>query len=207
MRRNPLLFRFFPLVFVSVLLASCATTSKIETNKNAAYSDFLTKLYIVMDIGDWVISRDTSSDPKKATLKDFRLDESLISSLEKKFQDRGITTKSNFVTELDTNPEQIAKDRTDFSADREMMVKLSGGKTLDGKHLLKGIFDARILDTSDQSAEHYPIVWRAKVTAEGGQVYVGAFIPLPVNPEKVVDSIITGLQTDGLIAAQPAKAN
>ncbi len=182
---------------VTIALASCATTSTIETNKSAAYTGLLTRLHIVVSIGDWTISR---PDPQKPVWTESRLDESLAAILEKKLRDRGVTTKSTWVTELDINPSQVAADRTDFGADREMSIGLRGYASLDGKHLLKGTFDATIQDTSDLAAEHFPIVWRAKVLADGGQVYLGAMVPLPIDPEKVADTIISGLQTDGLIA-------
>lgn len=189
-----------------MVLAACATTSRIETNKNAAYTEVLTRLYIVMDIGDWMISRNTSSDQNVAW-KESRFDGALIASLEKKLQERGIVTKSAFVTALDIDPHRTAKDRTDFHADREMTVRLPSFASLDGKHLLKGLFDATIHDTSDEATNPLPIVWRARLVVDGGQVYIGMMVPLPIDPEKVADAIIAGLQADRLIPGLQAKAN
>ena len=104
------------------------------------------------------------------------------------------------MTELELNGDQTTRDMNDFGADRAMIIQLSHGSTYDNKHLVKGIFDVSILDTSDMSVEHYPMIWRAKVTAEGGAGYSRE---LDVDPGKVIDSILNGLQTDGLIAPLP----
>ena len=61
---------------VFVLLASCATTSTIETNKNAAYTGLLSKMFIVVDIGDWKYSYNTSSDVQKPQWKEVLFAES-----------------------------------------------------------------------------------------------------------------------------------
>ena len=171
----------FILALAAVLsFVSCATVS-IESNKDPANSEVINRIYVVVDTGDWKWDAET-------LLGDY-----LARNLEKKLQENGIDTRARRLTGLELNEDQLKREVDDFGTTKIMEVRLTDGIVDKYKNLVQSTYDISIQDTSKNTK-----IWRAKVTDEGG-----------MDVDKVIDSIISGLLTDGLITAPvaPTKSN
>ncbi|MFI5368266.1 MAG: hypothetical protein ACHQ1F_04560 [Spirochaetia bacterium] len=180
------------LLFV-LFLASCATTTvSVEKNKNPAFDELLTRLFVEVDAGDWKCSYNAGSSDSPVW-KEIALADYLTAAIEKKFQENGVDTKAIRLNQVDVDQVQIMKEINEFGA-AVMEVHLTEAVVTPDRYVLHGIFDVSVHDISDKSA-----YWRAKITADGGKSYI--FYPVAIDQSKVVDSIVSGLQKDGLIAA------
>ena len=186
MARNLKYMLALPLI---LSIFSCASTASIESNKNPAYNDVLTKFYIVVNLGDWKIM-----SPGVVDLADY-----LTKNLVMRFQKNGIETKASRVTGLEISNDQITKEIKAFGSDRVMEIQLTSGaasRAVYGNFLERGVFDVSIHDVLDNT-----LVWRAKITAETG------FSGVAISADSIIESIISRLQADGLIAQMPIKSN
>lgn len=179
------------LAFVLVL-TSCATTATIETNKSPAYDEQLSKLYILVNVGDWEYEGD-------------KLGDYLAANLEKKLQENGILTKASRVSGVELDEDRYKKEMGNFGATRMMDIELSGGVVNPSNEVVHGTFDISILDVSNIDASKYPMAWRAKITVDGGHNMNGTY-SFAANPDKVLESIISALQKDGLVKQGPAES-
>lgn len=71
-----------------VLIVSCATTATMETNKDPSFSGPVTKLYVIVDVGDWQYGVD-------------KLRDDVATGLQKALPQNGIDTKVNQVTGIE----------------------------------------------------------------------------------------------------------
>ena len=177
---------------IVLFLASCATTTvSIEKNKNPAFSELLARLFVEVDVGDWKCSANTGST-ESPVWKEIPLGDYLTGAIEKKFQENGIDTKAIRLNTVAVDQQEIMKEIDDFGATDVMEVHLTEAVVTPGRYVLHGIFDVSLRDKSDGS-----LIWRAEITADGGKSYI--FVPVAMDQTKVVASIISGLQKDGLM--------
>lgn len=178
------------------LIASCATTSNVETNKSTSFSGPVTKLYVVVDVGDHPTQGGKFSDV-------------LAADLQKDLQQNGIESKVAAVSGLELSGNQYQKEASDFGATQIMAITLAQGAVSANNSLLQisnndqltqGVFDVAIVNATDNS-----ILWRAKISVRGGGTLTNFTEGGPIDPAKVSEGIISGLQKDALIAA-PAKS-
>lgn len=180
-----------------LFLAACATTTvSMEQNKNPAFGELLTKLFVEVDAGDWKCSYNAGSSDSPVW-KEVPLGDYLTAAMEKRFQENGIATRAIRLNQVDVDQIQIMKEISEFGAN-VMEVHLTEAVVTPDRYVLHGIFDMSVHDISGKY-----VYWRAKITADGGKSYV--FYPVAIDQSKVIDNIISGLQKDGLIGA-PAPA-
>ena len=176
-----------------LFLASCATTTvSVEKNKNPAFDQLLTRLFVEVDAGDWKCSYNAGS-ADSPVWKEIPLADYLTAAMPKKLQENGVDTKAIRLNQVDVDQVQIMKEIDEFGA-AVMEVHLTEAVVTPDRYVLHGIFDVSVHDMSGKSA-----YWRAKITADGGKSSL--FYPVAIDQSKVVDSIVSGLQKDGLIAA------
>lgn len=181
------------------LLAACATTTvSLQENDNPAFSGPLTKLFVEVNVGDWKCSANTGT-ADSPVWKEIQLGDYLTAALEKRFQEYGIDTKAIRLDDVNVSQDQIKKEISDFGATRVMQVQLSEAVVSPSRYVLHGIFAVFIQDIPSSN------YWRAKITADGGKSYI--FVPVAIVQSKVIDSIISALQTDGLTKQSPTKSN
>jgi len=199
------------LVPVSCITITSVTTVSIETNKDPAFGKLLTKLYVVVNVGDYNCEYNTGSPEKplswdeyKQVVKEAPLGDYLTATIEKKFQENGIKTKVMQVTGVELGKDQIIKSNNEIGASEVMLIQLTDGLVFSNGIVFHGIFDVSIRDISTEA-----MIWRAKITADGGKGKAGMYAYTGgVDPNKVVDSIISALRKDGLLATPaPAKSS
>jgi len=177
-------------LIIVLFLASCATTTvSVQKDKNPAFSELLTKLFVEVDVGDWKCSYNAGSTDSPAR-KEIPLGDYLTAAIEKKFQANGIDTKAIRLNKVAVDQQEIKKEIDDFGANRLMEVHLTEAVVTPSLYVLHGIFDVSV--KSDKS-----LIWRAEITADGGKSYI--FVPVAIDQSKVIDSITSALQTDGLM--------
>jgi hypothetical protein len=177
---------------IVLFLASCATTTvSIEKNKNPAFSELLTKLFVEVDVGDWKCSANIGSTDSPSW-KEIPLGDYLAGAIEKQFREDGIETKAIRLNKVAVDQQEIMKEIDDFGATKVMEVHLTEAVVTPSLYVLHGIFNLSVRDKSDGS-----LIWRAEITADGGKSYV--FVPVAIDQSKVIDSITSALRTDGLM--------
>jgi hypothetical protein len=178
------------------LIAACATTSNVETNKSASFSGPLAKLYVLIDVGDHPTQGGKFGDV-------------LATDLQKDLTKNGIDSKVVSVTGLELSADKYQKEASDFGADQMMAVGLAQGavstnnslvQMSNNDQLTQGVFDVSIASAADNS-----ILWKAKITVKGGGTLVNFSEGGPIDPAKVSEGIIAGMQKDALLPAAPAK--
>jgi hypothetical protein len=189
------IFAFSIVLFV----AACATTTvALQENKNPAFTGPLTKLFVEVDVGDWKCSANTGTSASPVW-KEIPLGDYLTATLEKTFREYGIETKAIRLDNVNIDQDQAKKEISDFGATKVMEVQLSEAVVTPNRYVLHGIFDVSIHDIPSSN------YWRAKITADGGKSYI--FVPVAIVQSKVIDSIISALQNDGLLKQSPTKSN
>ena len=184
---------------IVLLLSSCATTTvSLQETKNQAYSEPLAKLFVEVNVGDWKCSANTGTSDSPVW-KEIELADYLTGTLEKTFQEYGIETKAIRLNDVNVDQDQIMKEISDFGATKVMEVQLSEAVVTPNRHVLHGVFDIWIQDMTNS------IYWRAKITVDGGKSYI--FYPVAIVQSKVIDGIISALQSDGLVKLSPTKSN
>ena len=184
---------------IVLFLASCATTTvALQESKNPAFTGPLTKLFVEVKVGDWKCSANTGTSASPAW-KEIQLGDYLTATLEKTFQEYGIDAKAIRSDDVNVDQDQIQKEISDFGATKVMEVELSEAVVTSNRYVLHGIFDVSIQDIPSSN------YWRVKITADGGKSYI--FVPVAIVPSKVIDSIISALQSDGLVKQSPPKSN
>lgn len=170
-----------------VLIVSCATTATMETNKDPSFSGPVTKLYVIVDVGDWQYGVD-------------KLRDDVATGLQKALPQNGIDTKVNQVTGIELDPDGFKREMNDFGTTIVMLVKLVDGTVDREKEVAHGVFDISIQNLSSNYT-----LWRAKIILDGGSLYNGQAIAM--DPAKLIESIVAALQKDGLITVAPAKSS
>ena len=184
---------------IVLFLASCATTTvALQENKNPAFTGPLTKLFVIVNVGDWKCSANTGTSATPVW-KEIPLGDSLAATLEKTFQEYGIDTKAIRSDDVNVDQDQIKKEISDFGATRVMEIQLSEAVVTPNRYVIHGIFDVSIQDIPSSN------YWRVKITADGGKSWI--FVPVAIVQSKVIDSIISALQNDGLLKQSPTKSN
>lgn len=178
-------------VSIVFFLAACATTTvSLQQHENPAYSGLLTKLFVEVNVGDWKCSANTGTSDSPLW-KEIQLGDYLTAAIEKRFQENGIETKAIRLNDVNVDQDQIMKEISDFGATKVMEVQLSEAVVTPNRYVLHGIFDVSIQDMPNSP------YWRAKITADGGKSFI--FYPVAIDQSKVIDSIVSALQTDGLM--------
>jgi hypothetical protein len=170
----------------------------LRENKNPAFRGPLTKLFVEVNVGDWKCSANTGTSASPAW-KEIQLGDYLTATLEKTFLEYGIETKAIRLNDVNVDQDQIMKEISDFGATNVMEVQLSEAVVTPNRYVLHGIFAVSIQDMPNST------YWRANITADGGKSYI--FYPVAIDQSKVIDSIISAMQKDGLITASvPTKS-
>jgi hypothetical protein len=169
---------------ISCLIISCVSVS-IESNKDPAYSEYIEKMYVIVETGDLTIFV-YSDDPFSGTV-DLPAAEYLQNIIEEKFREVGIDIKAVAISGLELDKGEIEEDIRDFGARTVMSLQLTE-YVLDQyrqPRLLK--FDATILDLT-----LYRNVWRAKISSPSL-----SFSAL----DAVIDEIISTMRNDELLTS------
>jgi hypothetical protein len=150
-------------------------------------------------VGDWKCSYNAGS-AQAAELKEIFLGDYLVTTIEKKFQENGIDTRAIRLNQVQIDQDQIINDIKVFGAAAVMEVYLTGAVVTPNRYVLHGVFDFSVREAADNT-----IYWRAKITADGGKSYV--FYPVAIDQSKVIDGLISALQSDGLTKLSPPISN
>jgi hypothetical protein len=170
----------------------------LQETKNQAYSESLSKIFVEVNVGDWKCSANTGTSDSPVW-KEIQLGDYLTGTLEKTFQEYGIDAKAIRLNDVNVDQEQIMKEINDFGATKVMEVQLSEAVVTPNRHVLHGVFEVSIQSMPNS------MYWRAKITVDGGKSYI--FLPVAIDQKKVIDSIISALQVDGLVKESPTKSN
>jgi hypothetical protein len=100
-------------LFVLAFIVSCASTSSFETNKNPSFNEPITKLYVIVDVGD---------HPTQGG----KLGEVLATDMQNALQQDGIDSKAVAVTGLELNGDNY-KEISDFGANQALVITLTQG--------------------------------------------------------------------------------
>jgi hypothetical protein len=179
-------------VALVLLIASCATAPLLETNKNSAYNEPITKLFVIVATGEWKYTYNTTPNKAYATWSEVVLSDYLVENAGKKFEQSGIDVKIDKVARLELGSERLSKEISDFGTAWVMNIMLSAVYVNGYGQPVQCVYDVAVLDESKQYDTDYPVVWRAKITT----AYLRG-----LDPDNTIDSILSGLIKDGLIAA------
>ena len=158
-------------VVLSVI--SCSSVS-VASNKNANFDQVITKIGVVIDVGD---HKTMSGD----------LGDWLTTNIPKALQGAGVDAVAYKATGVELTEEQYTNGAT-----LVMLVKLVDGLEASqgwaGSVLASGTFDVTIVDRSNNNS----LVWRANVKSSLG--YGGI-----MNLDGIPKGIVSKLETDGLV--------
>lgn len=161
---------------VVLLVVSCASSS-IQSNKNPDYNQVMTKLDVLVDVGD--------HSTMSGDLGDY-----LVTHIPKAFQADGIDTTVTKLTgtELNNNPATGLVMTINFVEGQAVRTMFGGQIVTDAT------LDVSIVDKSSNDL----VIWKARVKAGAG--YGGG-----MNLDGIITSILTKLEADGLAKA-PTKS-